>query len=314
MNTATDKSACFVKKTKVLRNEKNVPVALSNRFQILDTLPDDNNTCTSHSISCDSSVYSTELKDRDTSKRSFQHSWECKHPSSLGTIQPLLAAQENSHCQGNKNKTGYFIGENMHTKTESDNLTAPNLSDLKVTSCKKSQVVTDCPHISQDLGIIYQPQLAETEHSFLGNKNKTGHFDGDIRNANDLEDFSVIYENYGDVVDVMDTAILHQVSDQNCSRNSTNDSSHVRHLPYDTVDTSESQNFGFIPKGTLKLYDGDPGTCNSIPDIIRAHLLVKESGCPNFLGCRIPVVSNLKCENWSFYLKKTIGTNSYLIC
>ena len=304
VNTATDKSACSANKTKVLRNEKNVPVALFNRFQILDTLPDDHNTCTSQSISRDSSVYSIELKDGHASKRSFQHSWECKHPSSLGTSQPLLAAQENSYCQGNKNKTGFFVGDNMHTKTKSDNFTVPNLSDLHVTSCETSQVVKDSPNISQDLGIIYQPQLAEFEHSFLGNKNKTGYFDGDIKNANDLQDLNAMYENHGDVIDVMDTKNLQQVSDQNCSRNSANDSSHVHYLPYDTVDTSESQTFGFIPKGTLKLYDGDPGVCNSIPDIITAHLLVKQSGYPNFLGCRIPVVSNLKCENWSFYLKQ----------
>ena len=280
VNTATDKSACCVNKTKA--------------FQ----------------VSRDSSVYSTEFKDGDASKRSFQHSWECKHPSSLGTIQPLLAVQENSHCQGNKNKTGSFVGDNMHTKTKSDNLTVPNLSDLHVTSCETSQVLTDSPHISQDLGIIYQPQLAETEHSFLGNKNKTGYFDGDIKNANDLQDLNVMYENHGDVIDVMDTTILHQVSDQNCSRNSTNDSSHVEYLPYDTVDTSESQTFGFIPKGTLKLYDGDPGVCNSIPDIISAHLLVKESGLikatgkPNYLAAKIPVVSQLNIDKWSSHISE----------
>ena len=303
VNNAMDKSAYCVKKTKVLHHEKNAPVSLSNRFQVFNTLPDDNNTCIDQSISRDSSMYSTELKVGDASKRSFQHSRECKHPSSLGVLQPLLAAQANSHYQGNKNKTGSFVGDKVHTKTKSDNLTVPKLSDSHVTPCGTSQVVTNVPHLSQDLGIIQQPQLAATKQSFLGNKNKTGYFDGDIKHANALQNLNVMCESYGDVMNVMDNSHLDQVSDQNCSRNSTGDLNHVTNLSYDTVDTKEVQTFGFIPKGPLKLYDGDPGLCNNIPDIISAHLLIKESGRPNFLGCRIPVVSNLKCKNWSQYLK-----------
>ena len=32
--------------------------------------------------------------------------------------------------------------------------------------------------------------------------------------------------------------------------------------------------------------------------------MIKESGFPNYLSCRIPVVSNLKCQNWAKYLDK----------
>ena len=61
--------------------------------------------------------------------------------------------------------------------------------------------------------------------------------------------------------------------------------------------------FGFIPRGPLKIYDGTSVSWNPIPDIIRAHLLVRNSGLPNYLGCRIPVNSNLNCDNWIHYLQ-----------
>ena len=61
--------------------------------------------------------------------------------------------------------------------------------------------------------------------------------------------------------------------------------------------------FGFIPRGPLKIYDGTSVSWNPIPDIIRAHLLVRDSGLPNYLGCHIPVNSNLNCENWIHYLQ-----------
>ena len=48
--------------------------------------------------------------------------------------------------------------------------------------------------------------------------------------------------------------------------------------------------FGFIPKGPLHLYTGTPVVWQSIPDIIQAHFMVKASGLPNYLACRIPTI------------------------
>ena len=62
------------------------------------------------------------------------------------------------------------------------------------------------------------------------------------------------------------------------------------------------QSFGFNPTGPLKLYTGDPVYYDKIPDIIKTHRMIRDSGCPNFLKCRIPVTSNLKIENWRSYL------------
>ena len=40
-----------------------------------------------------------------------------------------------------------------------------------------------------------------------------------------------------------------------------------------------------------------------ISDPLQLHKSVKQFGCPNFLGARIPVVSNLNIDNWKFHLK-----------
>ena len=60
--------------------------------------------------------------------------------------------------------------------------------------------------------------------------------------------------------------------------------------------------FDFLPAETLKLYTGDPVYYKKIPDIISTHFMIKESGLPNFLQCRIPVTSKLNIDRWHFQL------------
>ena len=59
--------------------------------------------------------------------------------------------------------------------------------------------------------------------------------------------------------------------------------------------------FGFIPEGPLKFYVGKPVYWECIPNVIRSHLLIKASGLLNYLGCRIPVHSQLNIDNWKSY-------------
>ena len=77
-----------------------------------------------------------------------------------------------------------------------------------VNNCDKNTIVTIS---SQDVGIKSQPQLADLNNSFSGNKNKTGFFDGGSY-ANTREIFDNHVENCGDDVNVIDTAILDQES------------------------------------------------------------------------------------------------------
>ena len=59
--------------------------------------------------------------------------------------------------------------------------------------------------------------------------------------------------------------------------------------------------FGFLPSKTSQLYTGDPVYYEKIPDIISTHFMIKESGLPNFLKCRIPVTSKLNIDRWRFH-------------
>ena len=302
-NNVCHTSLNCVKKTKVLHNKENVPVPVFNRFTVLASLSEDNAACSNQSISRDSSGYNTELNIEDTSRRSFQHSRERKYPSSFGSFQPKLAVQANSISYGNKNETGFLAVGRACTKTHPEEFSVTNVTHSDVLPCGTPQVGRKFSHPSQDLGIVHQPQLAGRNQSFLGNKSKTGHLHGDIIDANVLKNVHVMCEKYAGATDVMDTVHLDQELEQNCSLNINSDSSHLRNFSCDTVDTERVQTFGFIPKGPLKLYDGDPGFSNNIPDIITAHLLIRNSCRPNYLGCRIPVVSNLKYHIWSQYLE-----------
>ena len=61
--------------------------------------------------------------------------------------------------------------------------------------------------------------------------------------------------------------------------------------------------FGYVPLTDLKIYTGPPVKWDVVPDIIQAHNLVRNSGVPNFLKCRIPVETNLNANIWRTYLK-----------
>ena len=51
--------------------------------------------------------------------------------------------------------------------------------------------------------------------------------------------------------------------------------------------------FGCLPTSPLKIYTGDSIHWDTIPDLIKAHKSIRQSGLPNFLKCRIPVQSGL---------------------
>ena len=61
--------------------------------------------------------------------------------------------------------------------------------------------------------------------------------------------------------------------------------------------------FGYVPFTDLKIYTGPPVKWDIVPDIIEAHNLVRQSGVPNFLKCRIPVETSLNANIWRSYLK-----------
>ena len=66
---------------------------------------------------------------------------------------------------------------------------------------------------------------------------------------------------------------------------------------------SHQSAFGFLPTSPLKIYTGDPVYWETIPDLIKAHKLIRQSGLPNFLKCRIPVQSGLNINAWRSHLQ-----------
>ena len=72
---------------------------------------------------------------------------------------------------------------------------------------------------------------------------------------------------------------------------------------YQACKNQMQEPFGFIPLSPLLLYTGKNTDNKQAYDPLLAHQLVKQSGCPNFWGCCIPVDSRLNIENWRFYLQ-----------
>ena len=60
--------------------------------------------------------------------------------------------------------------------------------------------------------------------------------------------------------------------------------------------------FGYIPLNDLKIYQGPEVTWKQTPSIIQAHKLIRQSGVPNILNCRIPVRTQLNPDRWRHYL------------
>ena len=66
--------------------------------------------------------------------------------------------------------------------------------------------------------------------------------------------------------------------------------------------TKKAHTLGFCSLTPRELYTGDPVEWNSTLTDFETHCLIKKSGKPNFLGCRIPVDSHLNIPNWRSYL------------
>ena len=120
-----------------------------------------------------------------------------------------------------------YSSDDSLSQDSSDSACSEKIANIiapSVNNCDKNTVVAIS---SQDVGIQSQPQLADLEHYFLGNKNKTGSFDGgSYANTREIFDNSVHngdheFEHCGDDLNVIDTVILDPQLHQNCSHNNT---------------------------------------------------------------------------------------------
>ena len=102
----------------------------------------------------------------------------------------------------------------------------------------------------------------------------------------------------------MDTDCSLSYLNRNCSLNNYGESSQAYNSSINTEAAILTPHlpFGFIPKGPLTLYTGPPVVWQLVLDILQAHFMIKASGLPNYLACRIPIESQLQCKNWVKYL------------
>ena len=151
------------------------------------------------------------------------------------------------------------------------------------------------------------PELACLSKEFSqGNKNKNRSFCGDL--AVDGKWYTqhspcieVSHEEESGTHTVFTKQLLHEKLNPNVEN--------VVYVADQVLDINDSSrfnhdSFGFNPLGTLKLYTGDPVYYETIPDIIKTHIMVQNSGCLNVLKCLVSVDSNLNIENWKFHLVK----------
>ena len=137
-------------------------------------------------------------------------------------------------------------------------------------------------------------------------KNETGCRDGDLKATRLCDTDRVSPSRVRDVstdrkirTQIVD---LDKAFDRNCILNSCDDSGRGQCMVEFEETSDTGKKFGFMPSGTLRLYNGDPVYYETIPDIISTHFMIKNSGVPNFLQCRIPVTSNLNIHKWRFHL------------
>ena len=145
------------------------------------------------------------------------------------------------------------------------------------------------------------------ETSLAGNKNKTGCSGRDLI-YNQLacartEDSDTLSPDVSTATEIRTHfSDSGKVFDKNCVLNSTNNAEQFQHVLTADTETVHKSVFRFVPLEPLRLYTGDPVYYQTIPDIISTHLMIKNSGFPNFLKCRIPVKSKLNVDRWRSHL------------
>ena len=60
--------------------------------------------------------------------------------------------------------------------------------------------------------------------------------------------------------------------------------------------------FGCVPLAPIYVYKGEHKFWQSVPDVLTAHRLIRNTGIPNFFGLRIPVNINLNVSTWRKHL------------
>ena len=240
----------------------------------------------------------------------------------------MLVNQTKNLLDGNKNKTGCLDGvshsieqdvnmSNQNTLVDMVNTCSPvrcsgdhskYMTLDSVVNVTPSNEGSSFPHVSDS---HWKPHLASLEKNLEGNKNKNGSLDGvnaRIRNVN-KEDIVLNVSTTAGVCEQVPTADSDTILNGNCDHNilqfiECDGNLASKNIPKVLLNgvTNQIHTFGFCPLTPLQLYTGDPVKWDCTFTDIEAHKLIKESGKPNLLGCRIPVDSHLNISNYRSYL------------
>ena len=189
------------------------------------------------------------------------------------------------------------------------NVDQQNMTSDSVFSC----VSSDRGFLPPDIPDMHcKPNLALPKIFLEGNKNGIGSLDGFSAQVRDVNDKNVVVHTHTTAgnSDSVSTVNYHTVIDGNCDLNNIQ-LTECDDIPVITNNsqifnavTNQKHKFGFCPLSKFQLYDGDPVRHNTSFTDLQAHKLIKASGKPNFLGCRIPVQSNLNISRWRSYLSE----------
>ena len=107
-----------------------------------------------------------------------------------------------------------------------------------------------------------------------------------------IMDISNVYQNYDNTFDMNTHPIPQGILENKYAC-----------TDYNKCIQQTASHIGFVPLTPLELYVGMEKEYEKIPDIFQAHTLIRQSGKPNFLGCRIPIQGQLKAHRWKHHLK-----------
>ena len=161
--------------------------------------------------------------------------------------------------------------------------------------------------VQNKLGVSRPVLDGRSKTSLAGNKNKTGRPGRDLTHNKlacaRIEDSHILLRDLSTATDIRTHfSDSGKAFDKKCVLNSTSNAEQVQQIVPVATESVHNSAYGFVPLEPLRLYTGDPVYYQTIPDIISTHLMIKNSGLPNFLKCRIPVTSKLNVDRWRSHL------------
>ena len=308
-------------KASVVPKASNYPIALSNRFDVLQHEEDEvqaheleNNVVTPAPINTSSFM---------GNKNGNGPNWAMVAPT--GGSYNTHMGHFNKTFKGNKNKTGQILGKLnscddnscanthksvQHERNDQQHTSLQFLGNKNRIGSKLGNMLSSGYTEGDIVKNDYASSGKELHHchgklSFKGNKNGNGQKLGPMVSL-DIDQSSAGLKRTHDQL-LLPDPITDQPQQIPVYTSRRQIPFHVfknrfQSLDYKNCLYQNDKLFGFVPLNDLMVYTGPEVVWGSIPDIVEAHKKILNSGIPNFMGMRIPVQSQLKITAWRKYL------------